>query len=163
LFEAATALVAGATRERPLLLVLDDLHWADGPTLLLLRHLARAPLGPAVVLGTYRSGEAPGPLADALAELRREDRFDRIALEGLATDDVDALVTAWLGNDAPEALTDAVCSETDGNPFFVEELLRHYAEDATGARRLQPIVPEGVSEVLGRRLARLGEPARDTL
>ncbi|HEY7621278.1 MAG TPA: AAA family ATPase [Solirubrobacteraceae bacterium] len=163
LFEAAAALVAGAARERPLLLVLDDLHWADGPTLLLLRHLANAPLGPALVLGTYRPGEQSAALADALADLRREDRLDRIAVEGLVHDDVDALVTAWLGRDAPEALTDTVCRETDGNPFFVEELLRQYAESDAGARRWEPIVPEGVREVLGRRLARLGDPARDTL
>jgi tetratricopeptide (TPR) repeat protein len=142
--------------------VLDDLHWADGPTLLLLRHLAHASLGPALVVGTYRPGEPSPAFADALAELRREDRFDRLALDGLAEHDVDALVTAWLGHDAPEALTGAVCSETDGNPFFVEELLRHYAESA-GPRRWEPIVPEGVREVLGRRLARLPDPARDTL
>jgi tetratricopeptide (TPR) repeat protein len=161
LFEAAAALVAGAARDRPLLLVLDDLHWADGPTLLLLRHLARAGLGPALVLGTYRPGEPSAALADALADLRREDRFERVAVEGLVEDDVDALVTAWLGHDAPEALTAELWGETDGNPFFVEELLRHYAE--SGTRRWEPIVPEGVREVLGRRLARLGEPARDTL
>jgi DNA-binding SARP family transcriptional activator len=163
LFEAASDLVAGAARERPLLLVLDDLHWADGPTLLLLRHLANAPLGHALVLGTYRSGEPSAPLADALAALRREDRFDRIAVDGLVHDDVDALVTAWLGRDAPESLTDTVYRETDGNPFFVEELLRQYAESDAGTRRWEPMVPEGVREVLGRRLARLGEPARDTL
>ncbi len=165
LFEAAAALVAGAARERPLLLVLDDLHWADGPTLLLLRHLARAPLGPALVVGTYRPGEPSAALADALAELRREDLLERVAIEGLVEDGVDALVTAWLGHDAPEAVTGALWGETDGNPFFVEELLRHYAESGgpPGPRRWEPIVPEGVREVLGRRLARLGEAARDTL
>jgi DNA-binding SARP family transcriptional activator len=165
LFEAAVALLAGAARERPLLLVLDDLHWADGPTLLLLRHLARADLGPALVVGSYREGETSPALADVLAQLRGEDLLERIRIDGLVEDEVDALVTAWLGADAPEVLTGSVCSETDGNPFFVEEVLRQLWESGgtgPGERRWVG-VPEGVREVLGGRLARLAEPARDTL
>jgi DNA-binding SARP family transcriptional activator len=158
LFEGAAALLAGAARERPLLLLLDDLHWADGPTLLLVRHLARARLGAVLIVATYRAGEPSPALSDAIADLRRDEAADRITLDGLGEGDVDELVVAWLGRDAPQALTGAVWSETDGNPFFVEELLRQYAESGATDR-----VPEGVREVLGRRLARLDDAARETL
>ena len=76
LFEAAAALLAGAAAERPALLVLDDLHWADRPTLLLLRHLARARLGPLIVLGTARADEPAPALEALLADLRRDGLVD---------------------------------------------------------------------------------------
>jgi DNA-binding SARP family transcriptional activator len=157
LFEAAAALLASAAAQHPLLLVLDDLHWADRPTLLLLRHLARAPLGPVLILGTARTDEPAAALGALLTDLDRDGLVQRVALEGLGQRDVDALVTAWLGADAPGALTGSVWSETGGNPFFVEEVLRQVWE--SGA----PGVPEGVREMLAGRLERLGEPAGDVL
>jgi DNA-binding SARP family transcriptional activator/tetratricopeptide (TPR) repeat protein len=155
LFEAAAAAIAGAAAERPLLLVLDDLQWADRPTLLLLRHLARADRGPAAILGTYR--ERSPALAAVLADLQRDDPPERVALAGLGERDVDALVTAWLGADAPAAVTGSVHGETGGNPFFVEELLRQLRAGGELG------VPETVKDVLARRLAGLGQDTRDTL
>ena len=153
LFEAVVALLAGAAAERPLLLVLDDLHWADRPTLLLLRHVARADLGRTLILGTFREH---GPeLAAVLGDLHRDAAPERVTLEGLAEDQVDTLVTAWLGAAVPGALTASVWRETGGNPFFVEELLRHLRDSGPEG------VPEGVAHVLEGRLARLGEPARE--
>ena len=157
LFEAAAALLASAAARQPVLLVLDDLHWADRPTLLLLRHLARAPLGPVLILATARTDEPAPALGALLTDLGRDGLVRRVALAGLGQRDVDALVTAWLGADAPGALTGSVWSETGGNPFFVEEVLRQVWE--SGA----PGVPEGVREMLARRLERLGEPAGDVL
>jgi DNA-binding SARP family transcriptional activator len=155
LFEAAAAAIAGAAAERPLLLVLDDLQWADRPTLLLLRHLARAELGLAAILGTYR--ERSPALAAVLADLQRDDPPERVALTGLGERDVDALVTAWLGADAPAAVTGSVHGETGGNPFFVEELLRQLRDGGELG------VPETVKDVLARRLDRLGDDARAAL
>jgi DNA-binding SARP family transcriptional activator len=155
LFEATAAALASAAAERPLLLVLDDLHWADRPTLLLLRHLARAQLGPVAILATYR--ERTPALAGVLADLQRDDPPVRVELGGLDEREVDALVTAWLGTDAPGELTGSVVSDTGGNPFFVEEVLRQLREGGDAG------VPDTVKEVLAGRLARLGDDARDTL
>jgi hypothetical protein len=157
LFEAAASLLASAAALQAVLLVLDDLHWADRPTLLLLRHLARAPLGPVLILGTARTDERAPALGALLTDLGRDGLVQRMALEGLGQRDVDALITAWLGADAPGSLTGSVWSETGGNPFFVEEVLRQVWE--SGA----PGVPEGVREMLARRLERLGEPAGDVV
>ena len=168
LFEAVARLLEAASGDGAVLLVLDDLHWADKPTLLLLKHVTRALRGsPLMVLGTYRQGELSRshPLAQVLADLRREQLVQRISLRGLAEAEVAELVGAW---DAPQRpdLARAVFAETEGNPFFVEEVLRHLSE--TG--RLDPDaplalvgIPEGVTEVIGRRLARLSDEANRTL
>jgi DNA-binding SARP family transcriptional activator len=155
LFEAVAATLSRAAAERPLLLVLDDLQWADRPTLLLLRHLARADLGPVAILGTCRD-RSPA-LAAVLADLQRDDPPERVALTGLGERDVDALVSAWLGAGAPATLTGSVHGETGGNPFFVEEVLRQLREDGELG------VPETVKDVLARRLERLGDEVRDVL
>ncbi|HEY1276798.1 MAG TPA: AAA family ATPase [Thermoleophilaceae bacterium] len=164
LFEAAAALLGAAARARPVLLVLDDLHWADRPTTMLIRHLAAHDPAPVVILGTYRDGELDpgGPLAELVAELRREGLMTRLALEPLAEREVGTLVTAWLGEGAPSGLPGAIASETAGNPFFVEEVLRHLRE--SGRRDVAELgIPEGVKDVLGQRLRRLGGDAGQLL
>ena len=145
-----------------MLVVLDDLHWADTPTLLLLGHLARQ-VGPARLLlaGAYRDTELARthPLADALADLRRERLVERVALRGLERDATAALLRERMGTEGHPALIDEVQLETGGNPFFVEELASHLAETGSGARSG---IPEGVREVVGRRLDRLA-PGTDEL
>ncbi len=154
MFEAVVDLLAGASRTAPILLVLDDLHWATTPTLLLLRYLTRPGLQPPGVLiaATYRDTELDRahPLAKVLADLRRQTEVERVSLSGLGLDDVTAFVDAT-GGDA--ALAAAVYEETEGNPFFVGEMLRHLAESVheEGADE----IPEGVRDVIGRRLSRL--------
>lgn len=151
LFDAVADLVATVADEAPTLLVLDDLHWADRGSLLLLRHLLRRGSAlPLMIVATCRDTEVgrSHPLADLLADLRRDDLYDRMPITGLATEDVAALVP-------DRSLADAVVARTAGNPFFVIELSRHLAE--TGSFEL----PEGIREVIDRRLAHLGkEPAR---
>ena len=86
LFESVASLLRAVAVEHPLILVLDDLHWADGPTLLLLRHLVRATEGvPLLILATYRETEVDEahPLGQALAELRRARALHTVALRGL--------------------------------------------------------------------------------
>ena len=164
-FEAAVALLREAAQTRPLLLVLDDLHWADKPSLLLLRHLIRSSHGSALmVLGTYRDAEvdAGHPLSETLAELSRDDSLRRRSLEALDAPATAELVRVHTGREAA-GLEQLIFRETDGNPFFVVQMLRHLAESgsADGAAdhpaRLPPGVPEGVKDVIGRRIARLGE------
>jgi DNA-binding SARP family transcriptional activator/tetratricopeptide (TPR) repeat protein len=176
LFEAVSALLAAASAQAPLLLILDDLHWADRATLHLLRHVTRDSREAALlIVGTYRDAEvdAAHPLAALLADLRRERRFERVSLRGLVAGDVGALIAAHAGHEAPAALTGTVHEQTAGNPFFVAEVLRHLIETGvlfeSGGRWVSALrpeeigVPEGVKEVLARRLARLSAECREAL
>jgi len=164
LFEAVSAFLAETSKQWPLLVVLEDLHWADKPTLLLLMHAARAP-EPArlLFLVTHRETELPwaAPLAGALAEMRRERIGARLRLGGLEQPEVAALVAAWIGGEAPTELAEEVHRRTEGNPFFVEEVLSHLSEADVGLDEAG--VPEGVKEVVGQRLARLSEETRRAL
>jgi class 3 adenylate cyclase/tetratricopeptide (TPR) repeat protein len=179
LFGGVSAVLTGVAAARPLLLVLDDLHWADKPSLLLLQFLVRQ-IGAArvLVLGLYRDTDLDRqhPLAEALVALRREPIAERVALGGLSRDEVAALVEARAGHvlDAPgRALAAAIERETEGNPFFIEETLRHLVETGRVARSDgrwvvtvapdQLDIPEGVRQVIGRRLSRLSAEANVVL
>ncbi len=176
LFEAITVILDHAATTAPVLLVLDDMHWADKPTVLLLRHLIRSPRPQRLfLLATYRDTEVgpDRPLSSALADLRRDHRYDRIRLRGLALDDVAELTGEWGDAELARVVGKALFDETEGNPFFVEETLRHLAE--SGAIRQEDgrwmadanaadfTIPEGIREVVTRRLARLPDAARRVL
>jgi tetratricopeptide (TPR) repeat protein len=168
LFEAVTGLVSAAAREAPVLLVLDDLHWADRSTLAVVAHLLRAAdPAPVLVLGTYRDTEVDGdhPLARVLSELGREHRAERLLLAGLDGDDVAQLLAALSVRDAPATLVEIVHRDTGGNPLFISEVV-HSLLETGGLREDQgewtlagegelSVVPESVRAVLDRRLARL--------
>jgi tetratricopeptide (TPR) repeat protein len=178
LFDAATRLFAAVAREHPLLLVLDDLHWATKPTLLLLRHLVRAPdTGRVLVLCTYRDSELDTEVADVLAQLRREG-VARLRLGGLDEPGVRAFLQGASGRDlgpAGDELVRGFMAETEGNPFFMREVLTHLVEagavkrEAGGRYKLEGAslsdlgLPEGVREVVSRRLGRLSEPTVQAL
>ena len=157
LFEAISSLLCRAAQSRPVVMVLDDLHWADTPTLLLLRYLMRyAGDASLLVLGTYRHDlDAGRPFAAALAGFGREHDVQRRELARLDLNAVAQLVDARAGGRS-HRLTRAVYDRTEGNPFFVVEMLRHLSE--TGLDVVPsgtPIVPQGVNDVISRRLARL--------
>ncbi|MDX6495496.1 MAG: hypothetical protein QOE17_1482, partial [Gaiellales bacterium] len=154
LFDAVVALLGLASASAPIVLVLDDLHWAAKPTLLLLRHLLRFGEHARVqIVGTYRSTDLDRshPLAATLADLHRDGTADRIALSGLDEDDVTAYV-AEAGYD-DEELARALASVTGGNPFFLIEALRHV--DESGGHWDPGTLPQGVREAVSRRLTRL--------
>ncbi|MGH9110743.1 MAG: ATP-binding protein, partial [Acidimicrobiales bacterium] len=163
LFDAVTALVASAARERPVLLVLDDLQWADGDTLLLLRHLLRrSPRGaPVLVVAISRDHDVePGNvLGDVIHALDRDGWVRRLPLRGLDEPDVRALLQQSEDTltDPPTdeaALVRRLVAETAGNPFLVTEVLR------AGATAGEPI-PQGVQDLVATRVARLGGAALD--
>ncbi len=154
LFDAVVALFEMASTEAPVVLVLDDLHWAAKPTLLLLRHLLRfGDRARVQIVGTYRSTDLDRshPLAAMLADLHRDGTASRISLSGLDEDDVSAYV-AKAGYD-DEELGHALASVTGGNPFFLIEALRHV--DESGGVWDPSTLPQGVREAVSRRLTRL--------
>ncbi len=160
LLDAVSSLLAGVAATRPAILVLDDLHWADEASLQLLRHVARSVTdAPLLILGTYRATEIgeESPLFEALAELRRARALESVALAGLDPAAVATLIRGQ-GADVPDELAQTVAERTEGNPFFVEEIVRHLREAGE-----QSAVPESVKDLLLRRLRRLGEPARTAL
>src|SRR5438445_659629 len=122
----------GVGRERPLLLVIEDLHWADDSTLLLLQHLAQRANGMRVlVIGTYRDIELEGhyPLQRALEVLVSQRLAEQISLDCLAPAAVEAMLRALAGRPLPQQLFQLIMSETEGNPFFIEEVFKYLLEE----------------------------------
>lgn len=180
LFAAVVGALAELCAGRPAVLVLDDLQWADRGSLQLLRHVASAhlPLRLAV-LATYRDDELSHrhPLTDTLAALHRLPGVTRLLLPGLDDEGVVSFLEAMAGSSLDAkgvALAHAVHRETDGNPFFVGELLRHLSE--TGVIAADPdglrVAPEGLERsglpetvrlVVGARVGRMGADAEQLL
>ena len=179
LFDAATALLVDAAGDDPVVLVLDDVHWADEPTLVYLGHLVRASASlPLLVIATYRDTELmrTHPLSETLAAFRKEAGVERLALRGLDADEVRSLLESFAGHqlDATEAAgARALHAETEGNPFFVRQMIGHLVETEAFVRQddrwvlTRPVgelgVPEGVREVIGRRLSRLSPLVNELL
>jgi len=175
LFNSFREFVERVSRVVPLLVVLDDLHWADDATLMLMQHIAQHQEQMAVLtVATYRDIELEGrPLAQTLESLLRQRLAHRIALKPLPQAGVEAMLRALTGQPPPAALLQVIYRETEGNPFFVEEVFQHLSEqrrllDAEGHWRsdLQVgdlDVPEGVRLVISRRLERVSEECRAAL
>jgi class 3 adenylate cyclase len=171
LFDSITTFLKNASKGQPIVLVLDDLHWADKPSLLLLQFLARELRGARLmVLATYRDVELrrEHPLADALGELAREGLSQRILLRGLTERDVARFIEITAGITPPEALVEAVYRETEGNPFFFNEVVRLLVADGRLERPEEVkswsvTIPQGVREVVGRRLNHLSKECNRVL
>jgi tetratricopeptide (TPR) repeat protein len=172
-FDAVGAWLGEVSGADPLLLVLDDLHWAVKPNLLLLRHVLRSNVrGRLLVLGTYRDTELTRhhPLVELVADLRRGTYVRRILLDGLTEEGVAHYLSEAAGRELGEndlAVARVIHAETQGNALFVREVVRHLVEtgafsehhgrwDAIPADQVG--IPEGVREVVGRRLSRLSDP-----
>src|SRR4051794_9341819 len=169
LFEAAGSLLANASRAWPVVLVLEDLHWADMPTALLLTHVVRSIQTERVlIIGSYRDTGVGEPLAGVLADVHRERALERLRLGSLHRGEVATMISAWLGRTPPTHFAHAIHRETGGNPFFIEEVLRHLLDVAAADRseweRLASLsklgIPDGVRDAIERRLVRLSADAR---
>jgi class 3 adenylate cyclase/tetratricopeptide (TPR) repeat protein len=180
LYAAAVGLLELASVQTPVLLMLDDLHWVDKPSLQLLRHVvANTSAARLLIFGTYRDAElsASHPLTEALGGLLREPGVSSLHLKGLEDTGVIAFMEEAAGHaldDAGVGLAHQVYRETDGNPFFVAEMLRNLSEsgtiyqDDTGRWTAddtegQLALPHSVRAVIGSRLARLGDDATKVL
>jgi tetratricopeptide (TPR) repeat protein len=176
IFGAFLEYLQRASQKSPGVFLLDDLHWADEPTLQLLMHVApHLATMRILAIGTYRDVEldVKRPFAKTLEALLRQRLATRVTLRRLNESGVQHMLSAMSGSAAPAGLVRAVFRETEGNPFFIEEVYQHLREegrlfDATGAwktdLRVDAIdVPEGVRLVIGHRLDRLGERARKVL
>ncbi|MHB8574028.1 MAG: protein kinase domain-containing protein [Dehalococcoidia bacterium] len=177
LLQGVSTFLRNAATAQPLVLVLEDLHDADRGTLDLLQHLARQLRGARLLLvGTYRDVEVDRahPLSATLAELQRGASFVRVRLRGLTADEVQRMLAAIAGQEIPWGLAEVVHRQTEGNPLFVQEVIRYLAESGLVTRQdgrwqtpsaesLLTSIPEGLRDVIGRRLSRLSEPCNRLL
>ncbi len=180
MWEGTAELLAAESQRAPLVLVLDDLHWADTATLQLLRHViaSATPMNVTIAI-TYRDTDLGrgDPLNQLLADLHREANIIRLPLRGLEDTDLVELVAGAAGHELDDTgigLAHAVRRETDGNPFFTGEILRHLGESGgiilgengrwTVDGELEALgLPSSVRDVVGRRVDRLGDDAQRVL
>ena len=180
LLQAVTSLIGLIAEDQTVVLVIDDLHWADKPTLAMLRHVFTdgAPSS-LMVIGAYRDSDLePGhPLIDTLAALRREPGVEQLYVSGLDDQEMVELVSNSAGHELDAALTEmalALRQETAGNAFFAHEILVHLVEVGdvylgesgrweVGKDFEDLQLPQSVRDVVGQRIARLGEESLKAL
>ena len=167
LFEATSSFLRTAADARPLLVVLDDLHAADEPSLLLLRFIVRwLDQSRLLVLGTYRDVDPTlrAPLTSALAEVIREPLTTQITLGGLSAAEIAEYVELSTGVEPAQRLVDTIHAETEGNPLFLSETVHLLAaEGSVGEADAIVRIPPGVRAVIGRRVERLSAPCGELL
>jgi DNA-binding winged helix-turn-helix (wHTH) protein/tetratricopeptide (TPR) repeat protein len=165
LFDAITRLFMAAARRKPLLLLLDDLHTCDAPSLRLLAFLCREGVrAPLLVLGTHRSSDMDMSelFREVLGEIERHGHCERIPLSGLSRGAVGSLVAATNPRVEVDACwVDRVHRRTAGNPFFVRELVR--SAEASAGEHTDAGIPPAVRDVIASRVARLSSPCREVL
>src|SRR3954471_5404992 len=171
LYTAVSELLANASARHPLLLVLEDIHWADPSTLLVLCHLARATTAARMlVLATFR--DAPSGLTEeasnALVSLRRVEGVVRLRLAGLSDDEVAEFVHRAAGADRDPRLNElarAIADVSDGNPLLLAESWRAVVD--AGALEQGSVgeltAPDSLRDIVSERLSRLGAPTIDLL
>ncbi|HEX5616508.1 MAG TPA: BTAD domain-containing putative transcriptional regulator [Acidimicrobiia bacterium] len=161
-FDAVATFLRRLSAHHVLVVVLDDLHWADQSSLRLLEFCLSALRDvPVAFVGTYRDSEArQPPLAATLATLAREPGLERVALRGLSVGEVSDYITTVVGEIPDQALVESVHDRTGGNPFFVAEIVRLLrTEGRLGVGSADAPIPEGVRDVIRTRLGRLPEDA----
>jgi tetratricopeptide (TPR) repeat protein len=169
LLQAVITFLSNAANVQPMMVVLEDLHDADKGTLDMLTHVSRNLAGARLlIVGTYRDVEVDRshPLSAALAELRRVSTYGRVLLRGLNADEVRRMLESITRESVPWGLAEAVHRQTEGNPLFVQEVVRYLAEEGLITRKegrwrptkdtpLEMSIPEGLRDVIGKRLSLL--------
>jgi hypothetical protein len=169
LLQGVSEFLTNAAAVQPTLVVLEDLHDADKGTLDMLTHVSRNLAGARLLLvGTYRDVEVDRshPLSATLAELRRVSTYGRVLLRGLNADEVRRMMESITRESVPWGLAQAVHRQTEGNPLFVQEVIRYLVEEGLLTRKegqwrpakdtpLEMSIPEGLRDVIGKRLSLL--------
>jgi tetratricopeptide (TPR) repeat protein len=177
LMQAITSFLSNAANVQPMMVVLEDLHDADKGTLEMLTHVSRNLAGARLlIVGTYRDVEVDRshPLSAALAELRRVSTYGRVLLRGLNADEVRRMLESITRESVPWGLAEAVHRQTEGNPLFVQEVVRYLAEEGLITRKegrwrptrdtpLEMSIPEGLRDVIGKRLSLLSPECNQVL
>jgi ATP/maltotriose-dependent transcriptional regulator MalT len=172
LFGSIARFLVNHSRRCPLVLILDDLHWADAPTLRLLEFLTQEITdGRLLVIGIYRDTDVSRrhQLSDTLGALIRVPHVVRLHLSGLDIEDVSHFATTTAGTALPPWLTSAIHSQTEGNPLFVREVVRYLEQQGHFDRASSVMIPrtirlpEGIREAIGRRLNLLPATCNDVL
>jgi tetratricopeptide (TPR) repeat protein len=177
LLQAVTEFLGNAANVQPMMVVLEDLHDADKGTLEMLTHVSRNLAGARLfIVGTYRDVEVDRshPLSAALAELRRVPTYGRVLLRGLNADEVRRMLESITRESVPWGLAEAVHRQTEGNPLFVQEVVRYLAEERLITRKeggwrpardtpLEMSIPEGLRDVIGKRLSMLSPECNQLL
>jgi tetratricopeptide (TPR) repeat protein len=177
LMQAVTDFLTSAASVQPLMIVLEDLHDSDKGTLDMLTHVSRHLAGARLlIVGTYRDVEVDRshPLSAALAELRRVSTYGRVILRGLNVDEVRRMLDSITRESVPWGLAEAVHRQTEGNPLFVQEVVRYLAEEGLITQKegrwrpakdtpLEMNIPEGLRDVIGKRLSLLSKECNQLL
>jgi len=174
-FDAVTEVLAKLARRQSLLFYLDDLHWADSGTLWLLGHLVRNLRAERVLIAaSYRDTELDRahPLAKALVDWNRDRLVTRIVLKRFGPEETRAQIAALLDENISGDFSEAVYRETEGNPFFVEEVMKALVEQGSVRREsgrwkrcelVDLVIPQSVKEAIGNRLDRVSTECNETL
>ncbi|MDP6513338.1 MAG: AAA family ATPase, partial [SAR202 cluster bacterium] len=170
LFNSIATFLKSAAENQSLMMVLEDLHWADASSLLLLEFVAANLINSRLlIVGTYRDVEVSRghPLARTLGNLVRETGsggFQRVQLHGLTVEQVGDLVSISRSDELPQNLVATVHNRTEGNPFFVGEVVRLLVDEKPDEiHRWESSIPEGVRDMIGRRLDRLSSQCNQAL
>jgi tetratricopeptide (TPR) repeat protein len=177
LLQGVSEFLTNAANVQPMLVVLEDLHDADNGTLEMLTHVSRnLAAARLLIVGTYRDVEVDRshPLSAALAELRRVSTYGRVQLRGLNADEVRRMMESITRESVPWGLAEAVHRQTEGNPLFVQEVVRYLAEEGLITRKeggwrptrdtpLEMSIPEGLRDVIGKRLSLLSPKCNQLL
>lgn len=178
---AVRNLLTAAAQDAPIVLVIDDVHWADPPSLELIQDIALHTRElPVLILGAYREIELERghPLSQLLVDLNRERLLVRERLRRLTLPETREMLSALLGGPVPDGLPELIHHQTEGNPFFIEELVNGLVEDgrivwdegnhymlapSVTIERLAGEIPQGIRAAIGSRLDRLDEPTQQVL
>jgi hypothetical protein len=177
LMQAVSSFLTNAAAVKPILVILEDLHDANKGTLEMLSYVSRNLAGTRILLvSTYRDVEVDRshPLFAALAELRRVSSFGRVLLHGLNIDEMRRMISGITNQDIPVGLAEAIHRQTEGNPLFIQEVVRYLIEDnllihesgkltVSSETTLEMIIPEGLREVIGKRLTLLSNGCNQLL
>jgi DNA-binding CsgD family transcriptional regulator/tetratricopeptide (TPR) repeat protein len=167
LFQSFASFLKNISQNKPLVLIVDDLHWADTTSLLFLEYLAtELEQSHIMALGSYRDVDVSRrhPLSQTLGHLIREQLFKRVQLRGMSSEEVEQFIEIASETSVSSEVVDAVHSRTEGNPLFVTEVVRLLEQEGfVEGQSINSRIPEGIRDAIGRRLSGLSEDCNHAL